>query len=402
MIKQRSNRAVVVLILALTAISGLLYFQYPRPVPAKTADSSPGPGAPCYRTNKPGLQASRASALFAGVAVPEGDAPAPVLGGSAGEVCPCAGAVEPGATRATTPRVWLGEIQPTPEEAALIRTRLEPFEAWAKNFVALDTKEQQAQALERGKQQARERRDALKQIIRTNPQLALQKALPYLLRKELPTDVAGLLEERVSAKGKLGVLGILATADGRSAATTIRRIAEIDGKSYEAFVYGRRATQLTRENISLHGIALDGAVALSESPVRVLDAGEPPTAGKQRAAESCPISGQAVEASSAGLAASAQAVTAESGDTVYFLCSGGHMVQLADQLTGQEGTESPIMQSAWTTGNKTVLYIRVNYPDDLADPQSQASSQTMMNGCGAFFLANSYGVTSMTTTVGRR
>ncbi|MDD5051028.1 MAG: PKD domain-containing protein [Candidatus Pacebacteria bacterium] len=55
--------------------------------------------------------------------------------------------------------------------------------------------------------------------------------------------------------------------------------------------------------------------------------------------------------------------------------------------------------TTWAVGNKTVLFIRVNYPDDLTEPETAADAQTEMSNVSTFFSDNSYGNTSMTTTV---
>jgi hypothetical protein len=53
---------------------------------------------------------------------------------------------------------------------------------------------------------------------------------------------------------------------------------------------------------------------------------------------------------------------------------------------------------SWTTGNKSLLFIRVRYADDPTDPQPLASAQIMMDQVNAMIQELSYGRTSITTT----
>ena len=55
--------------------------------------------------------------------------------------------------------------------------------------------------------------------------------------------------------------------------------------------------------------------------------------------------------------------------------------------------------TAWTTGNKKVLFIIVRFSDQPNEPQSFADATTMMSTVGNWFATASYGLLSMTTTV---
>ncbi len=118
----------------------------------------------------------------------------------------------------------------------------------------------------------------------------------------------------------------------------IERTAEIDGTSYMAFPCGRLRGKGTRLDIPLRGIALDGVMAVQEIP-------------------------------------------------------GGR------EGNGQRGEDRGEPDLAWTTGVKKLLFIRVNFPDDLADPQSEESARAMMNETSEWFKTCSYGLTSFETTV---
>ncbi len=87
------------------------------------------------------------------------------------------------------------------------------------------------------------------------------------------------------------------------------------------------------------------------------------------------------------------------GDTLHVLCGEDEYSLLEGRLTAAE-VRSSSEATGSTIGVQTVLFIRVNFPDDLTDPQSAQSCQSMMdNLVSPFFVENSYGLTSMVTTV---
>lgn len=97
--------------------------------------------------------------------------------------------------------------------------------------------------LAEGVQLATTRRAALAALIVADPARALELAVPETVRRQLPAEVADLLEDRIDARSMLRVTARsgyhpLPDDDG------ITRDAIIDGKTFAAHVYGRRAWQL--------------------------------------------------------------------------------------------------------------------------------------------------------------
>ena len=96
----------------------------------------------------------------------------------------------------------------------------------------------------------------------------------------------GTLEEQVSARGDLQVMGVLPGQSGLAGLPPVMRSAVIGGESHEVFTYGKGLNFVTRENVPMDGIAIPAEVAgpsaaremirprklmaLSESPVRML------------------------------------------------------------------------------------------------------------------------------------
>ncbi len=126
--------------------------------------------------------------------------------------------------------------------------------------------------LQYGIKLALERRSELLKLIEKNPRRALELAVPYAMQQHLPEEITALLEERVDAQGDLLVQSAT-LADDRGCMTT--RIATLqDGRMFETYTYGRRSAMPTRDNIAIHGVALDGKLALSDLPGRVLEPAE--------------------------------------------------------------------------------------------------------------------------------
>src|ERR1051325_2143548 len=137
---------------------------------------------------------------------------------------------------------------------------LAAFSRWATRYTNASPSEKSAM-LPLGVTLARERRAAFKNLIQTQPKAALAQTVPALIRNELPSSVTSLLEERVTGQGDLLILG---RTDARGTPPIVRR-AVVNSTEYDAFVYGDRASQRTHSNLSLHGVALDGQLALSDS-----------------------------------------------------------------------------------------------------------------------------------------
>src|SRR5207244_3911709 len=121
---------------------------------------------------------------------------------------------------------------------------------------------------------------------------------------------------------------------GRAATAGLSRRVQVNGRTFEAYVYGDRQNQRTLRNISLHGIALEGQLALSDSPLRVLEEGEPVPASTTPAEPFCLVSGLPSAPTTQGPRPGA--IAAASGDKVYWLCSGGHLAAAAGTLAAAE------------------------------------------------------------------
>ena len=263
---------------------------------------------------------------------------------------------------------------------------------------------------------ARQRRAALAELIKSNPQQALAAAIPASVQLNLPPDIGAELETHVSGIGELSVLGVL-QAKGGPAVHPIERSVRLNGQTYRAYVYGRRAVQTSKSGIPLSGIALGDVLALDESPLRELESGgtsEPATpvvdlrnpsqqsAGLQGAALA-EVGGKIYRFASREQLqqAKAQLEAAEAGISPVPTRSAATVLEQSAQSPAPNGgSPAPGPPSPWTTGLKNVLVIRVDFSDLPGDPATAAFCQSLMdNQISPYYLTSSYGLTSLSNTV---
>ena len=266
------------------------------------------------------------------------------------------------------------------------------FSRWAEQFLAGAA----SATIAEGQAAAWKRREALRELIEINPERALKLAAPFHWRTSLPASVTRFFETQVDGRGDYEV----AMADARGeGANGVYRWAVIGGQRYEAFVYGRRITQISRRQIPLHGIALDGKLALLADPIRVLDADEALHRAQGRPGnETCGVCGQS-------LRAHPRQVAGDIGGETALFCGVEHLALvnarwvLAESGHGVTANAVAGGGDTWTQGRKTLLYMRVNFPDDLTAPLSEASAYSSMDEVNAFYVEGSYDTTSLTTDV---
>ena len=124
------------------------------------------------------------------------------------------------------------------------------FDAWTSRYLSAPA-DQRAALLDEGVALAKARRAALAALIPAEPRQALDRAVPMAVRQELPHEIVALLEERLNARGFFGVKA--AISDDGNVMPIRREVRLGDGRRYDAFTYGRRATQQTTENAYFNG-----------------------------------------------------------------------------------------------------------------------------------------------------
>ncbi len=264
------------------------------------------------------------------------------------------------------------------------------------------SQEQREALLDRGVALARERRALMLKLIRNDPEAALKAAVPRGLRAQLPQAVIDQLEEPISARAPLDVIHSCFDPDGCGHPhDDLNRATVIDDRQYEVHVYGSRLNDLSIPDTSLHGIAIDGHFAVSDSRVRMLEPGEllppgtPPLAEGAIAVEANGVITVLDDASA--LAAFEQELVASEANPV---------VTADDSGQGTINVTSRPSQS-WATGSKKMLVILVDFSDVPGTPINKSKSNTpitdddiddMINGSGAvrqFYQDGSFGKTDL-------
>ncbi len=290
------------------------------------------------------------------------------------------------------------------------------FRAWTELYHATPESER-AGLVESGVQLARARRAAMAELIKKQPMAALEMTVPGEVRRVLPAEVAAELESRVSGTGDLSVVvldNLVENAD--SFVEEIRREVELNGRRYAAHVYGRRLEQNTEYRTSLHGVALDGHLALHENPVRWIEAGEevplPPQStadlsGEERTAAfvaEAEVHGQTLGLEDVDDIPVVNALFAEAEDT-----PGPQPPILYSAMDTGPHADDPAAPTSWTTGTKRILVLPVDFSDRPGWPVSipdgnvpitpQLLRDRFATQVAPYFSAVSHGKASLAVTV---
>jgi hypothetical protein len=242
---------------------------------------------------------------------------------------------------------------------------------------------------------ARDRRVVMRRLVREDPQQALALALDRGRRQAVPAAARAELEQEVTGMGALEVVITRPLDD--SQAPRVQRRAVIDGQRYQVTTWNAGLSGGSETRRSLHGVVVDGVLALSPARLRVLEAGEAAWPGKRLDDQRCPVSGRVAGADQEpedGLAD----VVAESGDAVHVLCQGGHLGSLEDAITAAE-IGSTKLSSAWTMGAKKVLYVIARCADEAGFPQTVSSANSSMAAVDQYYRTTSWNKTSMSWEV---
>ena len=278
--------------------------------------------------------------------------------------------------------------QPTPPKLSV----REQFSNWAAKYVACSNLWEKEAMVSEGEKLAQARREALRELIRSNPEKALAQMLPYETRKALPDSIQGLIEQPVSGRGELQVVASVSAEN-----PSVIRTLELNGRTYEAYVYGWRSRQLSSKKTAVHGMSIGDSVAIAEDPVRILSAAE---SSDQLATNGNQIEGTAeppvvIEVGGQLVKVESESQAVEMNRTFKTLQMSESGIAPASAL----GIAPPVLNPSRTQGRKTVLFIRVRYPDDPREPISESRAYQMMSDVSDFFIASSYNSLSLVTTV---
>ncbi len=290
------------------------------------------------------------------------------------------------------------------------------FRGWAATFLAATPADRGAMEAQ-GKALAAGHTQALAALIRRDPERAIANAVPMVIRQDLPQSIVSLIEDRVRVRGALEVYGNVPDPDAPVPVEPYTRtVTTPDGRRWKAFVYGRRADQRTLNATSVNGVAVGREMAVADSPVRQLEVGERPVAEGREVATACPVSGietpLAPKADGTLPAVTPETLAVETSERLVYVCSGGHIEQVAERISAEEerahwasmGAELnagagtgpgtvPVgtVPGSFTTGLRKFLYIRATFPDHRIDPQSEAECHDSLRQMADYISQTSYG-----------
>ena len=324
--------------------------------------------------------------------LPAPSIPTPPTANASPAFVPPQKAASTAAPRINNPVSTPAKIAPVVVESGIATAAFDDFALWAEQ-----SGKSSASVVE-GERLAWKRREAMLDLIQTDPARASHWPRRLPGGRSLPPQVTKFFEEQLDGRGDFTVA---VGTDFAQGSTTVFRNVKLGGKNYQAFVYGRRLTQPCKSGIPLHGIALEGKMAVDADPLRRLTPDEAVALAQKRGQPLdpfCSVSGQPA-------ASLNQPVFAESGGGVLCFCGTDYYDLVNKQWSlAESGGETPIGTPTatgdnWTHGAKTVLYMRVNFPDDLTEPVSEANAYSTMDSVNTFYTEGSYNLTSLQPTV---
>ena len=139
----------------------------------------------------------------------------------------------PATTAATVPM----KIPAAPSVAKIVSTDAENnfaafdrFSRWAENFTNGTV------TLIEGERLAWQRREAMLELIQTDPKQAIEMSVPFELRQSLPKQITKFLEEQIDGRGNFEVM---VGTDFSSGSTTTFRKVQLGDRRFDAFVKTR-------------------------------------------------------------------------------------------------------------------------------------------------------------------
>jgi hypothetical protein len=286
---------------------------------------------------------------------------------------------------------------------------VENFASWSQHYLAASDVEKPA-LLAAGVALAEKRRPIFKELIIRDPERALEQAVPRVVRQQLPPAVVALLEQPVSAKGRFNAY-FAKSQSGAALPEMAVRYFEVGDMSFRARVFGAWLNYNSKQEVAIRGVAVDRELAVAQSPLRELERGESIPLGT-KVTETCPISGETtpVDTATAPLVVNDETPVVEVGGEYIKLCNGAHVRVYDDRVSSSNAMASGPGgagffrdnfpgTSAEAIGNFKALYIRVTYPDQNRSPNTEAEAIKDMDDVQKFFLQNSFGKLTTTTTV---
>ena len=287
-------------------------------------------------------------------------------------------------------------------------TKIEDFQQWSKRW-SLANAAQRAALTEEGIALAGMRRPEFKALIVSDPERALAVAVPRVIRQDLPAAIQELLEQPVSIKGELYVYFSKAAPGVQiPAADSVVRSFEASGIRYQPHFFGKLANITSKKGVPLRGVAIDRDLAVAENAVRPLELGERIKSGAV-VEQTCPISKLTTVTIAEGETVTEETPVVEIEEKIIKLCEPSHVEDLQkiyrDYIQGKGmGGGGYFNDNYPGTGSNSIghfrcLYIRATYQDQQIEPITEERAYADMRDNARFYLENSYGKLTQTTTV---
>ncbi len=274
------------------------------------------------------------------------------------------------------------------------------FQDWTERYLEA-TAEEKIRLIPQGVLLAQKRRALLAKLIIADPETAIASALPRMIRSQMPAEIVAEFEEIVSARAPLSMHYTCLHPEGKvhDHSDDFFRTSVIGGKEYRAHVYGTRLRDGSLPETSLHGIALDGHLAVSDLRVRLLEAGEYETR------DPVPSSKVPLAVEVDGKVTMLSSIDDLGAFNNALLATEDNPAILAYDFGQALGSGLPKPSQAWTHGTKKLLVIRVDFSDLPGVPKNLDNSLVQENyvnsvingssGVRKFFQNNSFGKTDI-------
>ncbi|MGC8828799.1 MAG: Ig-like domain-containing protein [Verrucomicrobiia bacterium] len=262
------------------------------------------------------------------------------------------------------------------------------FNDWVEEYAKADARSK-AELEQKGVVLAQERLRALGRMIVNNPQRALELALQQGIKQSLPDSVRAFTEQQVNARAKYEVVCVFPLDNDEHNRLSLIRSARVGEETYRIFTYGKGLEYVTKQSLSINGIAvpieyapkLDDKIglnptkfmAMSPAPARLLDKAEATARGV-----STPVA-------------------VELGGEVFTFSTMTEAALWASDTMQSESPETPDLppnlptaESSYTEGRKRFLLMRVDFPDYQVEALTTNAALTLMNDFSNFMAQASY------------
>ena len=274
---------------------------------------------------------------------------------------------------------------------------LRDFSKWTDEYAKSPRRSQELVA--EGVGRAKARREMMLALINVDPQVALASAIPRDVREQLPAVVLTHSERHISGIGNLDVAVVTPEAGVKVPAPRVERFARLQDGTYQAHVYGQMKRFGTVDGLYLHGVAIGDQLALSDTPMRPLELGEPLVSGKTVEADHPVSPSLANRVRGVGIGP----FFAEGKEGYKCLCCAkaewdNYDAYLGTKASGGDNTAAVIGRVYNNTGEKSLLLIPVEFPDKTGSPwSSNTVRDNRISAIQDYFNTVSYGTFTLPT-----